>query len=91
MRQPYRETILSFEVGSMKPEKRIYKMAEQSAEVPRERILFLDDKPENVRGAIERGWQAVHCVGGPAAASVLGAHGLLGNRDRSAAPDSSAP
>ena len=63
MQEAYRETILSFEVGSMKPKKRIYRVAERYAEVPRERILFLDDKLENVEAAKQRGWQAVHCIG----------------------------
>lgn len=71
VRQSYRvleftfdATILSFEVGSMKPQDAIYQDAEQSADVPPEKILFLDDKQENVEAAIARRWNANCVVGG---------------------------
>jgi HAD superfamily hydrolase (TIGR01509 family) len=56
--------ILSFEVQSMKPDPAIYEAAEQAAGLPAERILFLDDRGENVAAAIARGWNAVQCFGG---------------------------
>jgi len=77
LRAPYCETILSYEVGVMKPNKRIYRMAEQAAEVPCERILFLDDKSENVQAAKQRGWHAVECLGGEQAHRALCDHGVI--------------
>ena len=51
--------ILSFEVGSMKPDPLIYEAAQQAADVPPECILFLDDRAENINAARSHGWQAV--------------------------------
>tara|TARA_R110002049_G_scaffold2750_7_gene22086 strand:- start:26228 stop:26878 length:651 start_codon:yes stop_codon:yes gene_type:complete len=76
MQEAYRETILSFEAGAMKPNKRIYQLAEASAEVARERILFVDDRTENVQAAKQRGWQAVECIGGEPVAAVLREYGV---------------
>ena len=77
MHAAYRETILSFEAGAMKPNKRIYQLAELSAEVPGECILFLDDKTENVEAARRRGWNAVQCLGGDPAAEALRRYAVL--------------
>jgi FMN phosphatase YigB (HAD superfamily) len=71
-------TILSFEVGSMKPEHAIYEAAERAAEVSPKRILFLDDKDENVAAAIGRGWNAVRCLGGAESVRALQAFGFMG-------------
>ena len=69
--------ILSFQVGAMKPAAKIYAAAEAAAGVAPKRILFLDDKIENVQAAIARGWQAAHCVGGTQAAEMLRTFGVL--------------
>ncbi len=63
--------VLSCEVSSMKPDFAIYQAAERLANVPPEAILFLDDKAENVAAAIERGWNAVQCLGGDQAEAAL--------------------
>ena len=63
--------ILSCEVGSMKPELRIYEVAEQRSGVAARNLLFLDDKTENVEAARRRGWNAEVCLGGDQAISVL--------------------
>ncbi len=47
----------------MKPDPRIYAAAEAAAGVAPSRILFLDDRAENVQAAIDRGWQAAQCLG----------------------------
>ena len=70
-------TVLSFEVGSMKPAPEIYQAAEQAAGVPTDRILFLDDRHENVEAAKSFGWNAVQCVGGEAAIAVLNEFQLM--------------
>ena len=68
--------VLSFEVGSMKPSTSIYEAAEHATEVAPERILFLDDRQENVAAAASRGWRAHCCVGGVDAESVLQSYGF---------------
>ncbi len=67
LRQPWdlpcRESvanILSFEVGAMKPQGRIYQVAQAAANVPPESIFFTDDRSENVAAATALGWQT-HC------------------------------
>jgi FMN phosphatase YigB (HAD superfamily) len=70
-------TILSYEVGAMKPDPQIYEAAEQASKVGLDRILFLDDRPENVSGALQRRWRAVECVGGPPSWQVLRQHRVL--------------
>ena len=74
---PFDVTILSYEVGAMKPDAAIYEAAERSCGVPLERILFLDDRAENVAGAAQGNWRAVECVGGPASWEVLRRHGAV--------------
>ena len=68
--------VLSFEVGAMKPDAAIYDAAEQAAEIDVERILFLDDRQENVDAASARGWRSHCCVGGVDAELILAAYGL---------------
>ena len=43
--------LLSNEVGLMKPDPRIYRLASQRLAIPPGRSFFVDDLPENVRGA----------------------------------------
>ena len=64
-------TILSFEVGSMKPQRRIYEAAERACRTPADRILFIDDRHENVAAAASFGWSARQCLGGDQAITVL--------------------
>lgn len=69
--------ILSFEVAAMKPEPAIYEAAlDAFAGVPAGRVLFLDDRPENVEGARALGIDAVCCCSFEDAAAALGARGL---------------
>ena len=77
MDREFDTAILSYEVGSMKPDAAIYEAAEGAAGVSRERILFLDDRQENVEVAVTRGWHSVQCVGGPQAVAALCAHGVI--------------
>ena len=67
----YDVKILSCEVMSMKPDAEIYEAAEKAAHVRPDRILFLDDKPENVAMARKRGWKAEQCLGGDQAKAVV--------------------
>ncbi|TWU57542.1 HAD family hydrolase [Rubripirellula reticaptiva] len=75
-------TILSYEVGAMKPASRIYEESEKLAGVLPSQILFIDDKQENVDAAVARGWQARQCFGGEEAIRVLGNFGLWATDDQ---------
>lgn len=52
-------TVLSFEVGAMKPTPRIYQSAAEAANVPPQAIFYMDDRQENVDAASEAGFDAV--------------------------------
>jgi 2-haloacid dehalogenase len=68
---------VSGHMGVIKPDPRIYEMVEAECGIAPERLLFTDDRPDNVGAARERGWQA-HLFEGPDGwADVLVAQGLL--------------
>lgn len=52
--------VLSYKVGSVKPEEAIYKEALREARCPKEACLFVDDMPENIRGAEKLGIPSHH-------------------------------
>jgi len=54
--------ILSFEQGVMKPQERIYAVAEQMTGRKGAAILYIDDRAENLEPAERRGWQVIHQV-----------------------------
>lgn len=54
----FRDAVLSFEVGVMKPAPEIYKLATEVAGVEPEFIFFTDDRLENIEAARRAGWQA---------------------------------
>ena len=51
--------ILSYEHGALKPDARIYAVVEREAGRRGAEILYLDDRPENVRAGAARGWQVI--------------------------------
>ncbi len=51
--------VLSYECAALKPHARIYEITEQRTGCHGAEILFLDDKPENVEAAAQRGWQTI--------------------------------
>jgi len=51
--------ILSYELGAMKPEEKIYVAAERAMGHAGEAIVYLDDRAENVQGGLARGWRAL--------------------------------
>jgi FMN phosphatase YigB (HAD superfamily) len=51
--------ILSYEVGAMKPNARIYEALEALTGKRGAEILYLDDRPENVAAGAARGWQVI--------------------------------
>lgn len=55
----FRDLVLSFEVGCMKPEPAIYVAAVELAGCSPSEIFFCDDRTENVAGAVAAGMDAV--------------------------------
>ncbi len=47
----------SSEHHTIKPEPKIYEIAEMKAMVNPDELLFIDDRPENIEAAILRGWE----------------------------------
>ncbi|MEI8315903.1 MAG: HAD family phosphatase [Verrucomicrobiota bacterium] len=52
--------ILSYEVGLVKPDRRIYELTMQRFGIAAERAVFIDDLPANVAAARATGLQAIH-------------------------------
>lgn len=68
---------ISANLGVTKPDARIYEIVETESGIAPERLLFTDDKAENIAAAEARGWQG-HVFDGPAGwAARLVAAGLL--------------
>lgn len=55
--------IVSYEAGVMKPDAAIFDAVVSAAGVTARRVLFVDDRPENVDGAKRAGLQAVQFTG----------------------------
>jgi FMN phosphatase YigB (HAD superfamily) len=51
--------ILSYEVGAMKPDAKIYEALEKMAGRKGSEVLYLDDRQENVDAGAARGWQII--------------------------------
>lgn len=75
----FESLILSYEVKSMKPDSKIYQAAIDEAQLEAEEILFMDDRQENVDGALEAGLQAVHFTHGHRLAHDFHQHGIRVN------------
>lgn len=58
LEQFFQTIVLSYEVGAMKPDRKIYEAAIDQAAVEPGRIFFVDDRAENVQGAIDAGIDA---------------------------------
>lgn len=54
--------ILSFEVGAVKPEEKIYREVEKASGLPSSEHFFIDDIQEYVEGAKNVGWDAVQFI-----------------------------
>ncbi|OIP84960.1 MAG: haloacid dehalogenase [Rhodobacterales bacterium CG2_30_65_12] len=50
-------TYISSRMGVTKPDARIYQMVEEDCAIAPDRLLFTDDRAENVAAAVARGWQ----------------------------------
>ena len=71
------ELVFSSELGLMKPEPEIYEEVERRTGRPPQELLFFDDRPPNVDGALQRGWSAHLWTGLEPARQVLTAAGAL--------------
>jgi len=56
---PFRQRILSYEVGATKPDEKIFRRAIELARVPSEKILYIDDLPGHVEAAKKLGIDAM--------------------------------
>jgi glucose-1-phosphatase len=54
--------IFSYEHRAMKPDPRIYEVVERVADKRGTALLYIDDRPENIEQAKERGWQVIQHV-----------------------------
>jgi glucose-1-phosphatase len=72
----FSDFILSYKVGSRKPEKSIYEYLLQQAGMPPEHILFIDDKMPFVAAAQEHGIRAWQFTSGEALQQQLREQGL---------------
>ena len=52
--------ILSYEVGEMKPDRKIFEKAVNGLDVRPDEIIFIDDIQKNHSGAIDLGWHTIH-------------------------------
>lgn len=51
--------ILSYEVGSMKPQPKIYEAMEKMSGRRGADLIYIDDRPENIETGVARGWRAI--------------------------------
>lgn len=68
---------VSGHMGVIKPDPRIYEMAEADCGLVPSALLFADDRTENIAAAAARGWQVHHFTGPEGWAARLVAEGLL--------------
>lgn len=78
LKECFEHRVLSFEVRAMKPEWAIYDHAVRLAGVAAGQVFFVDDRPENVAGAIAAGLDAVLFTTADELASELRRRGVRG-------------
>jgi 2-haloacid dehalogenase len=72
---------VSGRMGVIKPDPRIYEMVEDDCAIPPNRLLFTDDKAENITAAARRGWRTHQFESWQGWAQRLVAEGLLTNKE----------
>jgi HAD superfamily hydrolase (TIGR01549 family) len=72
----FEQLVLSFQVGLMKPDPRIYRLAAEQAGVEPHEVFYVDDLPVNVAGAREAGLDAVQYTTTPALVDELYRRGI---------------
>ncbi|MFO0913471.1 MAG: HAD family phosphatase [Pirellulales bacterium] len=77
IQQHFDHFVLSYEVGSMKPDQSIYAHAQRVAGCQADEIFFMDDVAANVAGALAAGWDAVLYESTPQLVEELARRGLM--------------
>jgi 2-haloacid dehalogenase len=72
---------VSGRMGVIKPDPRIYEMIEADCGIPPNRLLFVDDKAENITAAARRGWRTHQFESWQGWAQRLVAEGLLTTKE----------
>jgi len=75
----FQVAVLSYRVGALKPDPRIYRAAAKAADCGPEEIFFVDDTPGHVEGARAAGFDAVVYTTAPALVAELRGRGLRFN------------
>lgn len=75
--RPFEHLVFSANLRLLKPDPAVYAEVTSRFEVDPGDILFFDDRPENVAGALEHGWQAHMWIGIDGARAVLTSCGAL--------------
>ncbi len=61
----------SSRLGAMKPDAEAFRQVTAMVDAAPEKILFVDDRPDNVTGAVDAGWHAVEMRGAARLAAIL--------------------
>ena len=61
--RPFRHLVLSHEVGVRKPKREIFVHAQRLAGCAPHELVFIDDLPANVEGAVACGWRGIVYTG----------------------------
>ncbi|MBU9697651.1 HAD family phosphatase [Rhodobacteraceae bacterium HSP-20] len=72
---------VSGRMGVIKPDPRIYEMVEQDCGIAPDRLLFTDDRADNITAAARRGWRTHQFESWEGWARRLVAEGLLTNKE----------
>ncbi len=72
---------VSGRMGVIKPDTRIYEMVEQDCGIAPDRLLFADDRAENITAAARRGWRTHQFESWQGWARRLVAEGLLTQKE----------
>ena len=75
--QDFDRAYVSGEMGVIKPDPRIYAMVEADCGITGERLLFTDDRADNIAAAADRGWRTHQFESWQGWAARLVAEGLL--------------
>jgi putative hydrolase of the HAD superfamily len=77
LRHSFQVSLSSCYLGLRKPDRAIYTHALDILGRPPERILFIDDRAENVAGAVAVGMRGIHFVGADKLRPELASLGVL--------------
>jgi 2-haloacid dehalogenase len=72
---------VSGRMGVIKPDPRIYEMVEADCGIVGDRLLFTDDRADNIRAAADRGWRTHQFEGWQGWAARLVAEGLIAREE----------